>query len=65
MPRSEGLDSLDRERATSLADEGGSSGAAVDGDEPAPDAARRASAFWRAACLGLAAATVLYLRRYR
>ena len=65
VPRSEGLDPLDRDRAASLADEGGSSGAVVEGDEPGLESHAGAKALWRAAALGLAAAIVLYLRRTR
>ncbi len=65
VPRAEGLDPLDRERAASLADEGGSSGAVYEGDEPGLESHTRAGVFWRAAALGIAALTVLYLRRTR
>jgi hypothetical protein len=65
VPRAEGLDPLDRDRAASLADEGGSSGAAVEGDELGLESHTGARVLWRAAALGLAAAIVLYLRRTR
>ena len=64
-PRSDGLDALDRDRAASLADEGGSAGAAVEGDEPALESHTGVKALWSAAGLGLAAAIVFYLRRTR
>jgi hypothetical protein len=65
VPRTEGLDALDRERAASLADEGGRSAAGAEGDEPALDERSGSGALWRAAAMGLAAALVIYLRRTR
>jgi hypothetical protein len=65
VPRTEGLDALDRDRAASLADEGGSAAATVEGDELAPGARTSARAIWRVACVGLAAAIVFGLRRMR
>jgi hypothetical protein len=65
LPRSEGLDPLDRDRAASLADEGGSAGAAVEGDELGLESHTGVKALWRAAALGLAAAIVFYLRKTR
>ena len=66
----EGLDPLDRERASSLADEGGTAGAAVEAQPPRPAvttaAARSGGAkLWLAAVWGLAALLALYLRRSR
>jgi hypothetical protein len=65
VPRTDGLDALDRDRAASLADEGGSAAATVEGGDFAPGARSNARAFWRAAGLGLAAAIVIGLRRTR
>jgi len=65
VPRTDGLDALDRDRAASLADEGGSAAATVEGDELAPGARSSARALWPAACVGLAAAIVFGLRRIR
>jgi hypothetical protein len=61
----DGLDALDRDRAASLADEGGSAAATVEGDGLTPGARASARALWRAAGLGLAAAIVFGLRRTR
>ena len=65
VPRTDGLDALDRDRAASLADEGGSAAATVEGDELAPGACTSSRALWGAACVGLAAAIVFGLRRTR
>jgi hypothetical protein len=63
----DGLDSLDRERASSLADEGGTAGAAVEAQTapPATVAGSGAGKLWLAALWGLAALAALYLRRSR
>ena len=63
----EGLDPLDRERASSLADEGGTAGATVEAQPPqAATAARSAvGTLWLAASWGLAGLAALYLRRSR
>jgi hypothetical protein len=65
VPRTDGLDALDRDRAASLADEGGSAAATGEGDELAPGARSSERAFWSAACVALAAAIVFGLRRTR
>jgi hypothetical protein len=63
----EGLDPLDRARASSLADEGGAAGAAVEAQPPPPTGpARRSSGkLWLAAFWVLAGLAVLYLRKSR
>jgi len=59
----DGLDPWDRERASSLADEGGAAGAVVEAQAP-PSATRRAAGkLWLAASWGLAGLAALYLRR--
>jgi hypothetical protein len=60
----EGLDPLDRERASSLADEGGAAGAAVEAQPPTV-ARSAAGKLWLAASWGLAGLAALYLRRSR
>ena len=72
-PLTEGLDLLDSQRASSLADEGGAAGAAVETQQPPPDRPPVAAAagprgdgrLWAAALCGLAALAALYLRRTR
>lgn len=61
----EGLDPLDRERALSLADEGGMAGATVEAQPPAPERRFSAGKLWLAASCGLAGLAALYLRRSR
>ena len=63
----DGLDPLDRERASSLADEGGRAGAAVEAQptQTATVARSGAGKLWLAASLGLAGLAALYLRRSR
>jgi hypothetical protein len=64
----DGLDPLDQERASSLADEGGMAGAAVEAQPPKPVASVSRSAagkLWLAASWGLAGLAALYLRRSR
>ncbi len=66
-PRTDGLDPLDRERASSLADEGGTAGPAVEAELPQPATAARSGAgrLRLAASSGLAGLAALYLRRSR
>ncbi|HSD29187.1 MAG TPA: hypothetical protein VLL75_17935 [Vicinamibacteria bacterium] len=62
----EGLDPFDRERASSLADEGGMAGATVEAQPPAPERwSSSARKLWLAASCGLAGLAALYLRRSR
>jgi len=61
----EGLDDLDRDRASSLADEGGAAAAAVEAQPPPSDQRSSARKLWLAAPWGLAALVALYLRRSR
>jgi len=72
-PLTEGLDMLDRQRASSLADEGGAAGAVVETQQPPPEpppvaaaaAPRGDGRLWAAALCVLAALAALYLRRTR
>jgi hypothetical protein len=59
----DGLDALDRDRASSLADEGGAAGAVVEAQPPASAARRAAGKLWLAASWGLAGLAALYLRK--
>jgi hypothetical protein len=52
-PESAGLTRLDRERAASVADEGGASGAMVESQETAPTVRPRGGSAWRLAAFGL------------
>lgn len=63
----DGLDPLDRQRASSLADEGGAAGAAVEAQPPQGAAVARSAAgkLWLAASWGFAGLAALYLRRSR
>ncbi len=63
----EALDRLDRERASSLADEGGTAGAAVEAQRSQPEtvAPSTAGKLLLAASWGLAGLAALYLRRSR
>jgi hypothetical protein len=63
----DGLDPLDRERASSLADEGGTAAAAVEAQPPQPATVARSASgkLWLAACWGLAGLAALYSRRSR
>jgi hypothetical protein len=61
----EGLDPLDRERASSLADEGGTAAAAVEAQPPASERRSTPRMLWLAASWGLAGLAALYLRRSR
>jgi MYXO-CTERM domain-containing protein len=63
-PATAGLTDLDRQRAASLADEGGASGAALERQEPAPVPGRRSKPWGLAAfAVGLFAAWRLARRR--
>lgn len=64
-PLTDGLDALDRDRASSLADEGGAAGAAVEAQPPARVTRSAAGKLWLAASWGLAGLAALYLRRSR
>jgi hypothetical protein len=61
-PRTDGLDALDRDRAASLADEGGAAGASIEAEDddaiPAPSAALLAGV---AGVLGIVAAALVWL----
>ncbi len=63
----DGLDPLDRQRASSLADEGGAAGATVEAQIPQGAAVARSAAgkLWLVASWGLAGLAALYLRRSR
>jgi hypothetical protein len=61
----DGLDSLDRERASSLADEGGTAGAVVEAQPSTPPRRRAAGKLWLAASWGLAGLAALYVRKSR
>jgi len=62
-PRTDGLDALDRDRAASLADEGGAAGARIQGEEGGDEPPPRLVPFLvgLVAAAGLAAAMLLWL----
>jgi hypothetical protein len=65
LPRVEGLESLDEERASSMGAEGGRSGQTVDADLPRPEHSTGRRRSWLALSLGIVALVLAWRARVR